>query len=235
MALLTPKDIREHTFQTVRFKEGYDVDEVDDFLDQVTETVEALGKQAVASGQATQSLGPDVAGLNSKISELSAQVQSLQQENATLKAAAAQGAGELATALIAQASSGRTGSQQAQAHGGRVESNPCAVGSERTAEGPGGSPVRAGRPAHRTGGCSCRPGGSGRSAGPPCSMSATHSVHRPKTCTRQLASAQQQVAAAQQQAAEILQLNARLEEAQAQVAQAQQLTQQHAAQSQQAG
>ena len=43
MALLTPKDIREHTFQTVRFKEGYDVDEVDDFLDQVTETVEALG------------------------------------------------------------------------------------------------------------------------------------------------------------------------------------------------
>ena len=57
-ALLTPKDIREHTFQTVRFKEGYDVDEVDDFLDQVTETVEALGKQAVASGQATQSLPP---------------------------------------------------------------------------------------------------------------------------------------------------------------------------------
>ncbi len=56
MALLTPKDIREHTFQTVRFKEGYDVDEVDDFLDQVTETVEALGKQAVAGGQATQSL-----------------------------------------------------------------------------------------------------------------------------------------------------------------------------------
>ncbi len=56
MALLTPKDIREHTFQTVRFKEGYDVDEVDDFLDQVTETVEALGKQAVAGGQATQFL-----------------------------------------------------------------------------------------------------------------------------------------------------------------------------------
>ena len=73
MALLTPKDIREHTFQTVRFKEGYDVDEVDDFLDQVTETVEALGKQAVASGQATQSLPPDVAKLNSKISELTAQ------------------------------------------------------------------------------------------------------------------------------------------------------------------
>ena len=33
MLCCTPKDIREHTFQTVRFKEGYDVDEVDDFLD----------------------------------------------------------------------------------------------------------------------------------------------------------------------------------------------------------
>lgn len=70
MALLTPKDIREHTFQTVRFKEGYDVDEVDDFLDQVTETVEALGRQAVAGGQATQTLGPDVTNLNAKISDL---------------------------------------------------------------------------------------------------------------------------------------------------------------------
>ena len=42
MALLTPKDIREHTFQTVRFKEGYDVDEVDDFLDQVNGMTTAL-------------------------------------------------------------------------------------------------------------------------------------------------------------------------------------------------
>ena len=66
MALLTPKDIREHTFQTVRFKEGYDVDEVDDFLDQVTETVEALGKQAVAVGQATQSLGLVIASKSFK-------------------------------------------------------------------------------------------------------------------------------------------------------------------------
>ena len=112
MALLTPKDIREHTFQTVRFKEGYDVDEVDDFLDQVTETVEALGRQAVAGGQATQSLGPDVSNLNAKISELSGQVQKLQAENADLKNAAAQAqpgaesdaqAAELAAAKLSEA------------------------------------------------------------------------------------------------------------------------------------
>ena len=29
MVLLTPKDIREHRFQLVRFKEGYNADEVD--------------------------------------------------------------------------------------------------------------------------------------------------------------------------------------------------------------
>lgn len=87
MALLTPKDIRKHTFQTVRFKEGYDVDEVDDFLDQVTETIEALGKQAVeGAGQSTQSLGADVAALNGKIAELTTQLQSAKEENSQLKA-----------------------------------------------------------------------------------------------------------------------------------------------------
>ena len=102
MALLTPKDIREHTFRTVRLKEGYDVDEVDDFLDQVTETVEALGRQAMQGSQSTQSLGPDVASLNTKISELTAQVQSLQEENEGLKTAAANAGAQSAQVDAAQ-------------------------------------------------------------------------------------------------------------------------------------
>ena len=68
MALLTPQDIQNHTFPTVRFKEGYDIDAVDDFLDEVVVTVESLGSQAVTS--ATASLGKDVAPLNNKIAEL---------------------------------------------------------------------------------------------------------------------------------------------------------------------
>ena len=85
MTLLTPKDIREHTFQIVRFKGGYDVDEVDEFLDQVTETIEALGQQAVQGlGASTQSLGRDVAGLNTKIAELTSKVESLTKENEAL-------------------------------------------------------------------------------------------------------------------------------------------------------
>ncbi|RFT35749.1 dihydrouridine synthase, partial [Bifidobacteriaceae bacterium NR020] len=86
MTLLTPKDIREHTFQIVRFKGGYDVDEVDEFLDQVTETIEALGQQAVQGlGASTQSLGRDVAGLNTKIAELTSKVESLTKENEALR------------------------------------------------------------------------------------------------------------------------------------------------------
>ena len=93
MTLLTPKDIREHTFQIVRFKGGYDVDEVDDFLDQVTETIEALGQQAVQGlGASTQSLGQDVAGLNKKIAELTSKVESLTKENESLRAASKEGA-----------------------------------------------------------------------------------------------------------------------------------------------
>lgn len=47
MTILTAKDVREHRFQTVRFKEGYDVEEVDDFLDQVSDTIDELDRQIV--------------------------------------------------------------------------------------------------------------------------------------------------------------------------------------------
>lgn len=91
MALLTPNDIRNHIFQTVRFKEGYDIDEVDDFLDEVTETIEALSSQAAQSGS-TQSLGPDVAALNEKISQLSNENAQLTKQLSEAQAAAQQAA-----------------------------------------------------------------------------------------------------------------------------------------------
>jgi DivIVA domain-containing protein len=42
--LLTPNDVRDKTFTTHRFREGYDMDEVDAFLDQVRVTIETIGK-----------------------------------------------------------------------------------------------------------------------------------------------------------------------------------------------
>lgn len=40
--LLTPKDIRSKRFHTHRVVEGYDIDEVDEFLEEVEATVAAL-------------------------------------------------------------------------------------------------------------------------------------------------------------------------------------------------
>lgn len=42
MALLTAEDILNKAFETVKFREGYDIDQVDDFLDEVVKTVTAL-------------------------------------------------------------------------------------------------------------------------------------------------------------------------------------------------
>ena len=39
---LTPDDVVNKTFQPTKFREGYDQDEVDDFLDEVVNTLRAL-------------------------------------------------------------------------------------------------------------------------------------------------------------------------------------------------
>ena len=209
MALLTPKDIREHTFQTVRFKEGYDVDEVDDFLDQVTETVEALGRQAVAGGQATQTLGPDVTNLNAKISDLTGQVQQLESENAGLKNAVAQAqqaaqagndqAAQLVSAKLSEAEeSNRALSSQNEQLKGQVDqlnaqidqlifaSRAPRASGDQEAVGQQIAAIQQERDQFRAAN---------------------------EELSRQLASAQQQGSAAQQQSAQIAELSRQLEEA----------------------
>ncbi|KGF01812.1 cell division protein DivIVA, partial [Actinomyces sp. S6-Spd3] len=39
MALLSTEDVLNKTFQSVKFREGYDQVEVDEFLDEVVETI----------------------------------------------------------------------------------------------------------------------------------------------------------------------------------------------------
>ena len=41
-SLVTPKDIRTARFNMTRFREGYDPDDVDTFLDQCAMTIEVL-------------------------------------------------------------------------------------------------------------------------------------------------------------------------------------------------
>ena len=42
--ILTPEDVRTKTFHTRHLREGYDVNEVDDFLDEVQVTVNRLAR-----------------------------------------------------------------------------------------------------------------------------------------------------------------------------------------------
>lgn len=42
LPLLTPNDVRDQEFSTHRFREGYDMNEVDDYLDHVRDTIKRL-------------------------------------------------------------------------------------------------------------------------------------------------------------------------------------------------
>ncbi|WP_301452393.1 DivIVA domain-containing protein [Bifidobacterium mongoliense] len=44
LPLLTPNDVRDQEFSTHRFREGYDINEVDDYLDHVRDTINRLAK-----------------------------------------------------------------------------------------------------------------------------------------------------------------------------------------------
>ncbi len=64
MALLTTDDIVNKKFQPTKFREGYDQDEVDDFLDEVVNTLDTLTKERDA-------LRVELEEANRKIAELS--------------------------------------------------------------------------------------------------------------------------------------------------------------------
>jgi DivIVA domain-containing protein len=91
MALLTADDIRFRKFTPVRFREGYDPDEVDDFLEEVISTIEELTKIArqnstnTGTFQQVRTSGPSITDIeNSPI------VKGLRSENNTLKAKVSQ-------------------------------------------------------------------------------------------------------------------------------------------------
>ena len=45
MALLTAEDILNKKFSATKFREGYDVEEVDDFLDEVVRTLNSVQEE----------------------------------------------------------------------------------------------------------------------------------------------------------------------------------------------
>ena len=72
---LTPEDVRNKQFTTVRFKEGYDLDEVDNFLDEIEESLSAITREAedlraTAKGDVPESIREEIRSLNDENARL---------------------------------------------------------------------------------------------------------------------------------------------------------------------
>jgi DivIVA domain-containing protein len=98
MALLTADDIRYRKFAPTRLRSGYDVDEVDDFLEEVIQTVEELTRIAQNAQQNTgtfsaiqPSAAPTISDINNSpvVQGLRAENQQLQEQLAVANQAAA--------------------------------------------------------------------------------------------------------------------------------------------------
>ena len=82
---LTPEDVRNKQFTTVRFKEGYDLDEVDNFLDEVevslsAATLEAKDLRAVAKGEVPDSIREEIRALGDENLRLKSELDSAQKQ-----------------------------------------------------------------------------------------------------------------------------------------------------------
>lgn len=80
---LTPEDVKNKQFTTVRFKEGYDLDEVDNFLDDIESAMNALVQEkndlaATSRGEVPDSVKNEISELSAKNEELASQVDDLQ-------------------------------------------------------------------------------------------------------------------------------------------------------------
>ena len=102
---LTPEDVRNKQFTTVRFKEGYDLDEVDNFLDDIEESLTAITREAedlraTAKGEVPESIREEIRALGD--------------ENARLKNELAQSSKELVDSQArAEVSSDSAASEEA--------------------------------------------------------------------------------------------------------------------------
>jgi len=76
---LTPEDVRNKQFTTVRFKEGYDLDEVDNFLDEIEESLSAVTREvedlrATAKGQVPESIREEIRALGDENARLKSEL-----------------------------------------------------------------------------------------------------------------------------------------------------------------
>ncbi|MEG3614839.1 MULTISPECIES: DivIVA domain-containing protein [Isoptericola] len=108
MALLTAEDILNKKFSATKFREGYDVEEVDDFLDEVVRTLTAVQEE-------NDDLRSKLSAAESRVAELSrneAAAQSAEKPEAPAPAAAPAPA-----PALAEAAAGKQGAEPESATG----------------------------------------------------------------------------------------------------------------------
>jgi len=82
---LTPQDVANKQFTTVRFKEGYDLDEVDNFLDEVELTLNAITLEvqdlrSVSKGTVPDSVREEMRALGVENSRLKSELEQAQRQ-----------------------------------------------------------------------------------------------------------------------------------------------------------
>jgi DivIVA domain-containing protein len=76
---LTPEDVRNKQFTTVRFKEGYELDEVDSFLDEIEVALAAVTREAedlraTAKGEVPESIRDEIRALGDENARLKSEL-----------------------------------------------------------------------------------------------------------------------------------------------------------------
>lgn len=76
---LTPEDVRNKQFTTVRFKEGYELEEVDSFLDEIEVALTAVTREAddlraSAKGEVPESIREEIRALGDENARLKSEL-----------------------------------------------------------------------------------------------------------------------------------------------------------------
>lgn len=145
---LTPQDVANKQFTTVRFKEGYDLDEVDNFLDEVELTLNAVTLEvqdlrSVSKGTVPDSVREEIRSLGVENTRLKSEL-----EQAQRKLQGAQARPELtndrgANDVELKASQDRIAALEAQIDSmQRMQAEQAAAGTSTTASEQGVASVR---------------------------------------------------------------------------------------------
>lgn len=145
---LTPQDVANKQFTTVRFKEGYDLDEVDNFLDEVELTLNAITLEvqdlrSVSKGTVPDSVREEMRALGVENSRLKSELEQAQRQLQSAPARPGLTSDRGANDVELKASQDRIAALEAQIDSlQRMQAEQAAAGTSTTASEQGVASVR---------------------------------------------------------------------------------------------